>query len=131
PAALVGNGIIVAFVGGIVTFLIVFMLSGGNKASPVRMVLAGMIVTFLFSSLTSVLQIFYENETAGLFLWGSGTLVQNDWSGVRFSLPVVAVGLLIILAMSFKLDTLTLGDDVATALGQNVHIVKFVTITAA
>jgi len=131
PAALVGNGIIVAFVGGIVTFLIVFMLSGGNRASPVRMVLAGMIVTFLFSSLTSVLQIFYENETAGLFLWGSGTLVQNDWSGVRFSLPVVAVGLLIILAMSFKLDTLTLGDDVATALGQNVHIVKFVTITAA
>src|SRR5699024_5035106 len=102
PAALVGNGIIVAFVGGIVTFLIVFMLSGGNRASPVRMVLAGMIVTFLFSSLTSVLQIFYENETAGLFLWGSGTLVQNDWSGVRFSLPVVAVGLLIILAMSFK-----------------------------
>ncbi|MFD1363394.1 iron ABC transporter permease [Lentibacillus salinarum] len=131
PAALVGNGVIVAFVGGIATFLIVFTLSGGNKATPVRMVLAGMIVTFLFSSLTSVLQIFYENETAGLFLWGSGTLVQNDWSGVRFSLPMVAVGLLIILVMAFKLDTLTLGDDLATALGQNVHFVKFVSITAA
>ncbi|TMN23397.1 iron ABC transporter permease [Lentibacillus cibarius] len=131
PVVMVGNGIIAAFVGGILTFLIVFVLSGGSKASPVRMVLAGMIVTFLFSSLTSVLQIFYENETAGLFLWGSGTLVQNDWNGVTFSLPIVAVGLLILLVMSFKMDTLTLGDDVAVALGQNVNLVKFISITAA
>ncbi|SFD46038.1 iron complex transport system permease protein [Lentibacillus persicus] len=131
PAALIGNGIIVAFIGGIITFLIVFTLSGGSSASPVRMVLAGMIVTFLFSSLTSVLQIFYENETAGLFLWGSGTLVQNDWSGVQFSLPIVALGLLVIAFMAFKMDTLTLGDEVATALGQNVAVVKFVSIIAA
>src|SRR5699024_6473647 len=117
--------------GGVITFLIVFTLSGGNRASPVRMVLAGMIVTFLFSSLTSVLQIFYENETAGLFLWGSGTLVQNDWSGVQFSLPIVAAGLLVILLMTFKMDTLKLGDDVATALGQNVHTVKFIAVGAA
>ncbi|MFB4169550.1 iron ABC transporter permease [Virgibacillus sp. JSM 102003] len=131
PAALVGNGIIVAFLGGILTFLIVFILSGGNSATPVRMVLAGMIVTFLFSSLTSVLQIFYENETAGLFLWGSGTLVQNDWSGVNFSLPFVVIGLAVILGFTFKMDTLTLGDDVAVALGQNVNVVKFVSIVAA
>ncbi|MFD1040058.1 iron ABC transporter permease [Virgibacillus byunsanensis] len=131
PAALFGNGIMVAFLGGILTFLIVFVLSGGNKATPVRMVLAGMIVTFLFSSLTSVLQIFYENETAGLFLWGSGTLVQNDWSGVQFSLPIIGVGMVLVLAMTLKLDTLTLGDDVATSLGQNVNVVKFISIVAA
>ncbi|WP_067727704.1 iron ABC transporter permease [Oceanobacillus damuensis] len=131
PQALVGNGIIVAFSGGILTFLTVFLLSGGNKATPVRMVLAGMIVTLLFSSLTSVLQIFYENETAGLFLWGSGTLVQNDWSGVQFSLPIVVAGLIVILLMSPKLDTLTLGDDIAVALGQKVSLVKLVAILAA
>ncbi|MBD1224313.1 iron ABC transporter permease [Virgibacillus halodenitrificans] len=131
PASLIGNGIIPAFLGGIITFLLVFALSGGNRATPVRMVLAGMIVTFLFSSLTSVLQIFYENETAGIFLWGSGTLVQNDWSGVQFTLPIVFISFLLVLLLSFKLDTLTLGDDVATALGQNVAILKFVAIIAA
>ncbi|WP_099157865.1 iron ABC transporter permease [Virgibacillus ndiopensis] len=131
PVALFGNGIMVAFLGGIFTFLIVFVLSGGNNATPVRMVLAGMIVTFLFSSLTSVLQIFYENETAGLFLWGAGTLVQNDWSGVHFSWPFIVAGLVILLMMSFKLDTLTLGDDVAIALGQNVNVIKFLSIIAA
>lgn len=131
PTALFGSGVVVAFLGGIFTFLIVFILSGGNSASPVRMVLAGMIVTFLFSSLTGVLQLFYENETAGLFLWGSGTLIQNDWSGVQFSNPIVIIGFVVILCMSFKLDTLILGDDVATSLGQNVNVVKFISIIAA
>ncbi|MYL70636.1 iron chelate uptake ABC transporter family permease subunit [Halobacillus litoralis] len=131
PTAMVGNGIMTAFLGGILTFLFVYVLSGGSDATPVRMVLAGMIVTFLFSALTSVLQIFYENETQGLFLWGSGTLIQNDWGGVTFSLPVIIVGVIVSLSYSSKLDTLTLGDDVATALGQNVRSVKVVTIIAA
>ncbi|MYL49786.1 iron chelate uptake ABC transporter family permease subunit [Halobacillus litoralis] len=131
PTAMVGNGIMTAFLGGILTFLFVYVLSGGSDATPVRMVLAGMIVTFLFSALTSVLQIFYENETQGLFLWGSGTLIQNDWDGVTFSLPVIIVGVVVTLIYSSKLDTLTLGDDVATALGQNVRSVKVVTIIAA
>ncbi|PBB06668.1 MULTISPECIES: iron ABC transporter permease [Salimicrobium] len=128
PFAMIMNGIITAFIGGVVTFLIVYILSGGGDATPVRMVLAGMIVTFLFSSLTSVLQIFYENETQGLFLWGSGTLVQNSWDGVRFALPVVTAAFLVLLGAARKLDTLKLGDEVATALGQNVKAVKFVTI---
>ncbi|MYL31563.1 iron chelate uptake ABC transporter family permease subunit [Halobacillus halophilus] len=131
PSALVGNGIVTAFLGGLLTFGFVYVLSGGGDATPVRMVLAGMIITFLFSSLTSVLQIFYENETRGIFLWGSGTLVQNDWGGVTFSLPFIGVCMLIVLAFAGKLDTLTLGDDVATALGQNVRNVKFITILAA
>ncbi|SFJ87742.1 iron complex transport system permease protein [Halobacillus dabanensis] len=131
PTAMIGNGIVTAFLGGILTFLFVYVLSGGSDATPVRMVLAGMIVTFLFSALTSVLQIFYENETQGLFLWGSGTLIQNDWDGVSFSLPVIVVGVIVTLVFSSKLDTLTLGDDVATALGQNVRTVKVVTIIAA
>ncbi|WP_121605013.1 iron ABC transporter permease [Virgibacillus sp. Bac332] len=131
PGALFGGGMIVAFIGGIITFLIVYVLSGGNSATPVRMVLAGMIVTFLFSSLTSVLQLFYENETAGLFLWGSGTLVQNGWDGVQFSLPIIIVGLLGIALVSMRLDTLSLGDDVATSLGQKVVTVKFISILAA
>ncbi|SFP85198.1 iron ABC transporter permease [Salibacterium halotolerans] len=131
PAALSANSLLTAFIGGLGTFLIVYMLSGGKKATPVRMVLAGMIVTLLFSSMTNVLQIFYEQETAGLFLWGSGTLVQNDWTGAQFAAPFIFVSLAVILILSSQLDTLKLGDDVAAGLGQNVHVVKIVSITAA
>ncbi|MGP4068487.1 iron ABC transporter permease [Halobacillus sp. B29] len=131
PFIMFANGIVTAFLGGILTFAAVYLLSGAGNATPVRMVLAGMIVTFLFSSLTSVLQIFYENETQGLFLWGSGTLIQNNWDGVQFSLPIIAAGMLTAFIFSKKMDTLTLGDDVATALGQNVRVVKLITILAA
>ncbi|WP_082234406.1 iron ABC transporter permease [Halobacillus massiliensis] len=131
PFATFANGIMTAFIGGILTFGFVYILSGGSNATPVRMVLAGMIVTFLFSSLTSVLQIFYENETQGLFLWGSGTLIQNNWDGVRFSLPFIIICFLLLLVFARKLDTLSLGDEVATALGQNIRRVKLITILAA
>ncbi|MBA2174438.1 iron ABC transporter permease [Halobacillus locisalis] len=131
PVTLFGNGILTAFLGGVLTFLFVYFLSGGGNSTPVRMVLAGMIVTFLFSALTSVLQIFYENETQGLFLWGGGTLVQNNWDGVQFALPFIICALTFSFVFAGKLDTLTLGEDVATALGQNVISVKLVTISAA
>ncbi|MCA1011635.1 iron ABC transporter permease [Halobacillus halophilus] len=131
PFVMFANGIVTAFLGGILTFAAVYLLSGAGNATPVRMVLAGMIVTFLFSSLTSVLQIFYENETQGLFLWGSGTLIQNNWDGVQFSLPIIAAGMATAFIFSKKMDTLTLGDEVATALGQNVRVVKLITILAA
>ncbi|MFC7061430.1 iron ABC transporter permease [Halobacillus seohaensis] len=131
PFAMFANGVVIAFIGGIVTFAFVYLLSGAGDATPVRMVLAGMIVTFLFSSLTTLMQIFYENETQGLFLWGSGTLVQNDWSGVQFSLPFIVVSFVLLLIYAQKLDTLKLGDEVATALGQNVRSVKLITILAS
>lgn len=53
---------------------------------PVRVVLTGMIITLLLSSVSGALQLLFENETNGLLLWGSGTLIQMDWSGVQFSI---------------------------------------------
>lgn len=67
----------------------------GKTMSPVRVVLTGMIITLLFGALTSSLQLMYEQESNGLFLWGAGTLMQNDWSGVAFIWPfALLLGLL-------------------------------------
>ncbi|QHS21996.1 iron ABC transporter permease [Virgibacillus sp. MSP4-1] len=125
PAALGANGLFVAMLGGLITAFLVYALSGaGSTATPVKMVLAGMVVSIMFSSFTSVIQIFYEYETSGLFLWGSGSLVQNNWSGVQFALPLVIISFIILLFMSKKLDILRLGEEVSTSLGQNVNQVK-------
>ncbi|WP_102027582.1 iron ABC transporter permease [Salirhabdus sp. Marseille-P4669] len=132
PQALGANGLFVAFIGGLITAFLVLGISGGTKSStPVKMVLAGMVVSIMFSSFTSVLQIFYEYETSGLFLWGAGSLVQNNWSGVQFAFPLIVVGLVILLFMSKKLDILRLGDEVSTSLGQNVNRVKIVSLLSS
>ncbi|SHM94632.1 iron complex transport system permease protein [Gracilibacillus kekensis] len=125
------SGLLVAFVGGILTAVLVYTLAGVANASPVKMVLAGMVVTMMFSAFTSMLQIFFENETAGLFLWGSGTLVQNNWEGVQFTYPFIFVGMVGSLLIARSLDLFQLGDEVATGLGQNIERTRIITITLA
>ncbi|WP_373285573.1 iron ABC transporter permease [Paraliobacillus quinghaiensis] len=131
PASIAYNGLVVAFIGGILTAVLVYLLAGRATANQVKMVLAGMIVTMMFSSFTSLIQIFYENETAGLFLWGSGTLIQNNWNGVQFAFPFVAVGMLFALLIAKPLDTFRLGEDVATSLGQNVTRLRIISLVIA
>ncbi|SDH41253.1 iron complex transport system permease protein [Alteribacillus persepolensis] len=131
PAWLNDNGFILAFTGGTFAAVLVFFLAGGHNATPVRMALAGMVLTLMFTSFTSTLQIFFEYETAGLFLWGNGTLVQQDWNGVLFALPWVALTALLVLWLSKKMDVLLLGEDQAKTLGENVRLVQVFMFFAA
>ncbi len=125
------NSLVIAFAGGVLTAVIVYVLAGVSNTNPVKMVLAGMVVTMMFSAFTSLLQIFFENETAGLFLWGSGTLIQNNWDGVQFVLPFIIVGLIGSLLLSKSLDIFQLGEEVATGLGQKVGRLRVMAIIIA
>ncbi|MDQ0300771.1 iron complex transport system permease protein [Salibacterium salarium] len=124
PVWLDSLGFLLAFIGGSFAAVMVFLLSGGHNATPVRMALAGMVLTLMFSSFTSTLQIFFEYETSGLFLWGNGTLVQQDWDGVTFSLPWIAILFLIIIWLGRKMDVLLLGEDQARTLGEKVRLIQ-------
>ncbi|WP_059103903.1 iron ABC transporter permease [Shouchella shacheensis] len=124
PAWLTDNGFLLAFAGGCIAAVLVFSLAGGHTATPVRMALAGMVLSLMFTSFTSVLQIFFEYETAGLFLWGNGTLVQQDWNGVTFSLPWVALITVIVIWLGRKMDLLLLGEDQAKTLGENIRLAQ-------
>lgn len=112
-----------ALLGAVLSSLLVVGLSG-KQMDPVRVALTGMIVSLLFSSITGALQLLFENQTNGLFLWGSGTLVQLNWQGVQFAAPVVAIFLIASLVLAKSMDVLSLGEDIASSLGQNVQLVK-------
>ncbi|NGP46403.1 iron ABC transporter permease [Bacillaceae bacterium SIJ1] len=111
--------LLVTFSGGLVAALLVWVLVG-KALDPVRVALTGMIVSMLFASLTGALQLFFANEVSGLFLWGSGTLLQLDWSGVQFAWPWVLIFIGCALLISRKLDVLLLDEATAIGLGENV-----------
>jgi iron complex transport system permease protein len=121
---------VAAVIGAVFSAFLVFSLAGKNL-TPVRVALTGMIVSLLFSSLTGTLQLLYENQTGGLFLWGSGTLVQLDWSGVKFALPFIFIAFIMALLLGNLLDTFSLGEDIATSLGQSVIQVKILSWSIA
>ncbi|PSL34293.1 iron complex transport system permease protein [Planomicrobium soli] len=112
-----------ALLGAVLSSLLVVGLSG-KQMDPVRVALTGMIISLLFSSITGAMQLLFENQTNGLFLWGSGTLVQLNWQGVQFAAPVVAIFLIASLLLAKSMDVLSLGEDIASSLGQNVRLVK-------
>lgn len=125
--SLLGNfPFLTALFGAVLSALMVIILSG-KQMDPIRVALTGMIISLLFSSITGTLQLLFENQTNGLFLWGSGTLVQLNWDGVRFAAPIVGITFVFALVMAKSMDILLFGDDVATSLGQNVIVVKLVT----
>lgn len=122
--SLLGNfPFIVALLGAILSAVLVVMLAG-RQMEPVRVALTGMIISLLFASLTGSLQLLFENQTNGLFLWGSGTLIQLNWSGVSFAGPIIGLFFVASLVLARPMDTLSLGEDIASSLGQNVRVVK-------
>ncbi|WP_438446984.1 iron ABC transporter permease [Gorillibacterium sp. sgz5001074] len=108
-----------------------YLMAGGRRSTPVRTALSGMIVSLVLASLTSALQLLYENETNGLFVWGSGSLLQNDWSGVRYAWPWIAAGIAAACLLARTLDLLELGEETARSLGQSVQGVRLFALALA
>ena len=109
-----------AMAGGILAAAAVYYKAGGRKGTPIRVALSGMIVTLVFSSLTSAIILFNEETTQGIFIWGSGSLKQNDWSGVQFSWPLIMLGIMLSCLMARQLDVLSFNEETAQSLGQKV-----------
>ncbi|MBS4205714.1 iron ABC transporter permease [Lederbergia citrea] len=125
PAFLGSFPFITALLGAIVSSVMVITLAG-KQMEPVRVALTGMIISLMFASVTGTLQLLFENQTNGLFLWGSGTLVQLNWKGVSFAAPIIGAAFIIALLLAKSMDILSLGEDIASSLGQNVRLVKLI-----
>ncbi|GAB3562082.1 siderophore ABC transporter permease CdtC [Amycolatopsis endophytica] len=121
----------VAFAGGLGAAALVLALSGTGGAGVVRLVLAGTAIALAMISVTRVLLLLFAQETQGLYAWGSGALGQNGLGGVRTLAPVVGGALVLLLALSRRLDLVYLGDDHARTLGVHVGRVRASAIVLA
>jgi iron complex transport system permease protein len=118
---------IIASVGGAIAFLIVYAIAWKNGTSPVRLVLAGVIVGTVFSSLQTALFFFADDigVVQSAIAWTTGSLTGTDWEQVRMALPWTAVAMLLALVGSRQLNVLLLGERTASSLGMDVEKVRF------
>lgn len=131
PSLMGGFPLLTAMAGGLLAGAIVFLLAGRRQSGPVRLALGGMSLTLVLSSLTGTLQLLFENETAGLFLWGSGSLIQNDWQNVTAIWPWVVGGLLLAALFSRNLDVLLMDEEVGKSLGQRIAATRTISVLTA
>ena len=91
--------------------------------SPVRLALAGAIVSALLGALTTILITYYRIAQDVLFYVAGG--VQGvRWPQLLLVLPWMGAGLAGAMALSRAVSLLSLGNDVATGLGQNVRLAR-------
>src|SRR5690606_9290263 len=69
-----------AFLGGLAAAGFVMVLAAGGASGPTRLILAGSATALALGSFTTLLLLLFEEETKGLYAWGSGSLVQADLS---------------------------------------------------
>ncbi|WP_277542096.1 FecCD family ABC transporter permease [Haloarcula laminariae] len=116
-----------AAVGGAIAFLIVYGIAWKNGTSPVRLVLAGVIVGTIFSSFQTALFFFADDigVVQSAVAWTTGSLTGTDWEQVRMALPWTVVAMGLALVGSRQLNVLLLGERTAKSLGMSVEKVRF------
>lgn len=120
-----------ALIGGLLGAALVLALSRGGADGPSRLILAGSAITLALQSLVTVLLVLFEEQTLGLFAWGSGSTVQSGADRVLLALSLLAVGLVAAVLLAHRLDLLALGDDAATVLGVSVRATRVVVVGIA
>ena len=108
-----------AFVGALATLVAVVGLGRRQgRVDPVRLLLAGVALSYLLSAGTSWLQLqSAPNQLAAVLFWLLGTVGGADWGDPPVLLVVLGSALVWLLLQGRALDALSAGDDVAASLG--------------
>ena len=118
---------LLAAVGGTAAFLLVYAIAWQGGTSPVRLILAGVIVSTVFNSLQTGVFYFADDLAAvqSAIAWTTGSLTGVDWEQVRTIVPWTVVFLPFALLTSRQLNVLLLGERTAESLGMSVERVRF------
>lgn len=121
----------VAFLGALLTTLVVYMLSRqGGKAGVLTMILTGIAVTAVANALIAVM-VFLADDTSRdqIVFWQMGSLNGSTWRAVAAAGPVILMGLLGCLAAARQLDLLALGERAAQHSGVHVERLRILAIS--
>ena len=122
---------LVAFVGGALACILVFVMSYKNGVKPGRIVLAGVAVNTILGGVISFLSVMYSDRIQSAMLWLNGSLATKTWSHVEMLFAYSIIGLIISLFLIRSANILQLGDDAAKNLGLNVNLTRIVICSVA
>ena len=113
---------IAAFIGALVTFGVVFLLGrSSGRIPPTRLILAGVAIGYLVSSMTYFLQtIATPNQVQRVLFWSLGSVGGADWGVLPIPVVIVVLGTAWLLVNAVALNAVVGGDDLAASLGIDV-----------
>lgn len=110
-----------AFSGGMSAVGISYFLARTRKSvSIVSLILSGIIVTGVFSSLLTIVQFLTDPfRLQTIVHWTMGNLHNASWAKVRSAAPLIVSGSIWLFLLRWRMNVLALGDLEARAVGLN------------
>lgn len=122
-----------SLVFGLFALILVVLLARIDGHAPTLMlVLAGVVVSALFTASTSLLVFIADPEVKlpGIVFWLLGSFATADTSKLTIVAISTTVGATVLLALGWRVNLLSLGDDDASSLGVRVEPLRWTILTA-
>ncbi|MEE0954956.1 MAG: iron ABC transporter permease [Eubacterium sp.] len=110
---------------GVTALIYLIAWAGGGRITPDRMVLSGMAISTLLTSLTSAI-ILKNNLMNEMIRYTSGSSANTIWKDIRVAAPFFLAGAAASIVISRSLTVMNLGEDVSRGLGANVKVTRAV-----
>lgn len=111
---------ILAFIGGMAAFIMVYGLSWKGGLSPIRIILVGVAVNAMFTGLMSAFNSSTGSSYSGVASIVNANITMKTWSDVRILFVYTAIGLIASVFVLGKCNLLALEDKTARSIGVNV-----------
>jgi iron complex transport system permease protein len=132
---LISNDIFIvfmAFLFGWLSMLLVYWISRSRGTTQSTLILAGVVIGYLFTAGVMALKYITNNEKLReLMVWLMGGMWGASWSAVLLLVPLVLVCFILLERMAWDLNALSAGDDVAKNLGINVERLRLTGLMTA
>ena len=121
---------ICAFVGGLITTTLVYVMSrDGGRTEVVTLVLTGIAINAMTSAGLAFLMFLGDTQAREeIVFWTLGSLNGSRWEYVGVVLPMAVVGIAAAMFLAPRLDLLALGDRAARHVGVDVERLRMSTI---
>ncbi len=124
-----------SFAGGLAAVAVVYAIAAAirDRDAVLVLVLAGVVIGALFGAGVGLLKYLADpyNQLPAITFWLLGSLAAVNPGDLVSLVPAVAVGLVPLALLRWRIDVMTLGEEEATALGLDTRMLRIVVIAAA
>jgi len=125
-----GQYLWMAFLGALGAALLVFAVGSAGKggASPVKLALAGVVISALLSAWTSTLLLLNEDTLDTVRFWLAGSVAGRDLDILWTVSPFLIGAVLACIFLGHQLNVLSMGEESARSLGMNTTRTRLISL---
>ena len=115
-----------SFIGAAGAAVLVYAVAsvGPGGANPVKLALAGVVITALLGAWTTSLLLLDQETLDQARFWLAGSIAGRGTDEIALLWPIIVTALISAMALGRQVNLLSMGEDVAAGLGQRVNSVR-------